>query len=486
MAADEAIQRIYAASVRLTPDAIDFLKANENADFIADKIIAIGSPIITKEDIDNLLKQEEKIPMPVEVIRQSGFSPIAADHPTRLEVLTDQDVSGKSRCTGSLENFVEYFRDRFTRSSGMLRVRMLGKAPIPLNRLKEHKNESGWFIGMVSDKRITKNEHLLIEVEDEHGTANIFVSKNERKLMEYGKRVLLDDVIAIEGKIGDDAFIIATDIIWPDMPFGRDQKLCESDVATVYLSDIHIGSKYFLEKEFSKFINWLNGNEREKEIAGKVKYIIVAGDLVDGIGIYPNQEKELVVKDIYKQYEMFDSLIQSIPDYIEVIVAPGNHDAVRRGEPQPRLPKDVIKSDVTSIGSPSYVKIEGIKHLIYHGTSLDSIIANMSGLDYSKPEFVMLELLKRRHLSPIYGENPIIPEGRDYMLIDEEPDVVHMGHIHKNGNLMYRGTMLVNSGTFQSRTDFQVKMGHVPSPGLVPVYEMKTGKLSQINFGIEG
>ena len=146
------------------------------------------------------------------------------------------------------------------------------------------------------------------------------------------------------------------------------------------------------------------------------------------------------------------------------------------------IPFDLMKSEVVRLGNPSNVEIEGLKHLLYHGTSLDSIIAGMSGLSYSKPEDAMLELLKRRHLSPIYGDNLIVPEERDYLVIEDEPDVIHMGHVHKNGWMMYRGTMLLNSGTFQDRTDFQVRMGHVPTPGLVPILEAKTGKLSHISF----
>jgi DNA polymerase II small subunit len=271
-------------------------------------------------------------------------------------------------------------------------------------------------------------------------------------------------------------------VTWPDIPVIREQKHSDVDIATVYLSDIHIGSRYFVEKAFKKFIRWLWGEEGNVELAGKVKYVVIAGDVCDGIGVYPNQEKELVVKDIYAQYAMFDQLVQSFPDHIVTVVGPGNHDAVRRAEPQPYIPMDMIKSDVKKIGSPATLEIEGLKHLVYHGTSIDSIIANISGLSYSKPDGPMVEMLKRRHLSPIYGENLIVPEHRDYMLIEEEPDVVHMGHIHKNAARKYRGTLLINSGTFQERTEFQVKMGHVPTPGIVPVLEMQSGNLSHLNF----
>jgi len=204
--------------------------------------------------------------------------------------------------------------------------------------------------------------------------------------------------------------------------------------------------------------------------------------VVDGIGIYPNQEKDLLIKDIYKQYEMFDDWLSRLPDHIEVIVAPGNHDAVRRGEPQPAIPESLIKSDVHRVGNPCPLSIEGIKHLMYHGTSIDSLIASVPGLSYNHPEKVMVEFLRRRHLSTLYGGNPIIPENVDYMVIEDPPDVLHGGHVHTNGYAKHRGTVVINSGTFQGQTDFQIKQGHVPTPGLVPIYELKYSRLRTLDF----
>jgi len=70
-----------------------------------------------------------------------------------------------------------------------------------------------------------------------------------------------------------------------------------------------------------------------RDIAGHVKYVLVAGDIVDGIGIYPNQASELVIRDVNKQYKLASKYIEQIPDYIEVIITPGNHDAPRKSSP---------------------------------------------------------------------------------------------------------------------------------------------------------
>jgi len=465
--------------IRLSVDAEQLVKEKSDAGLIQ-KIIALNKPLVAKSDVESIISASEAA-LKTEVRQAADFMPAARDHQADIKVMHTRDVTGKSRTKGEVENFVNYFRNRYQKLSRMLRSH--GTEPlVELRDIKRCLNERVRVNVLVSEKKETKKGNLLLEVEDMSGAFKAVISgtRNE-KLADKAKSILLDDVISITGKVLE-PYIIVDDVEWPGMPVVRDKKLSENDLAIAYLSDTHFGSRYFLEKEFKSFVDWLHGRGEARELAAKVKYIMVAGDIVDGIGIYPNQEKELVVKDIYAQYRMFDDFVESLPDGIEVIICPGNHDAVRRGEPMPAIGKDLISADVTSVGNPSMVVVEGIKHLMYHATSIDSMIANLPNASYMHPEKVMVEYLKRRHLSPIYGGNLIIPENIDYMVIDDEPDVLHCGHVHKNGYMQYRGTLLINSGTFQDRTEFQVKQGHVPTPALVPVYEIKTGRLHTLDF----
>jgi DNA polymerase II small subunit len=334
---------------------------------------------------------------------------------------------------------------------------------------------------MVIDKRDSQKGNLIVEIEDEQEVCLVIMMKSDENVYALADQIVLDDILLFEGRVYN-GILIAKEIIWPDIPIMRNKKTIEEDLAVAYLSDLHVGSKLFMEKEFNKFLDWINGNGEDKELAGKIKYISISGDIVDGIGIYPRQEDELVVKDIYKQYGIFMDLMEKIPDYIKVIVSPGNHDAVRRAQPQPQLPKELLNGKTLNVGSPSWIDLEGFKHLIYHGDSLDSIISSLSNCDHTHPEVPMIELLKRRNLSPIYGRNPIVPEKKDYLFIDQIPDVLHMGHVHKNGYSLYRGTHIINSGTFQERTNFQIKQGHIPTPGIVPILCMKTGEVVHKKF----
>jgi DNA polymerase II small subunit len=78
-----------------------------------------------------------------------------------------------------------------------------------------------------------------------------------------------------------------------------------------------------------------------REIAGRVKYLLIAGDVVDGIGIYPGQQHELTIRNVHKQYDFAIKYFEKIPSYIDIFISPGNHDAARKSLPQPAIPKDI-------------------------------------------------------------------------------------------------------------------------------------------------
>jgi DNA polymerase II small subunit len=169
----------------------------------------------------------------------------------------------------------------------------------------------------------------------------------------------------------------------------------------------------------------------------------------------------------------------------------GNHDAVRNAEPQPRVDRDIAGHlyelpNVHVTGSPVWFTAHGVEFLMYHGTSLDTIIGNLSGCTYSRPEAAMVEYLKRRHLVPTYGNDSISPEARDYLFIRDVPDVFHCGHVHTNGYTQYRGVNVINSGTWQAKTEYQERLGHKPTPALVPVMNLQNHEVSMLDFSGNG
>ncbi|MGC8629204.1 MAG: metallophosphoesterase [Candidatus Micrarchaeia archaeon] len=456
-----------------------------------------GLKLLNRETLERILQEfkEGKSPKEIEIVQSEDFRPMAKG----IRAKYAYENSRIEPVSSSANAFVQHFVNRYEK---LKKILTLGRnfTAIDIANLSDYiSGREVSIVGMVYEKKTTKNGHILVTLEDPTGSINVLFAKPDTKstrpfqventaLFNNAAKISKDDVIAVRGKLSK-GLLIASYFSWPDVPI-RSRKQSEDDFAIMFASDVHVGHKLFLEKQFNKMLKWLNGGlEYRKDLASKIKFAVFCGDIADGIGVYPGQEKELVINDIYAQYAYFFELLKGIPDYIETFVLPGNHDAVRRAEPQPELDRELAKyntGNIHLVTNPVSLKFEDISVLAYHGTSLDSIIANVPGSSYSKPEEAMAELLKKRHLSPIFGENPIVPSKDDELVIEEVPDILLMGHIHKNGAIDYHGTLVVNSGTWQARTAFQIKQGHVPTPALLPVYEAKSRILNVLDFNAIG
>ncbi|HLC48270.1 MAG TPA: DNA-directed DNA polymerase II small subunit [Candidatus Norongarragalinales archaeon] len=490
------LQMLKEKELMASPEALTELAEADDPQKVVDELAKRSLVVVDHEQVHDIIESlgVGKKVIQVEVAQQTAYNPPAKGVEARLSLSIRNDVTNNSRCTGNVEDFVRYFNDRFDKHRKSLRgMATNGSGIYSIRDVKNHlKGKEARIIAMVYEKRVTKNGHLMIDIEDDDSTASVLVPK-ESKIFYEAMQILNDEVIAFDVFHSDSSLLIAKNFLRPGRLLQeRTKKLADEEVFVGFVSDLHVGSKFFLQENFQKFLEFLNGKgtPEQREVAGKIKYLSFAGDNVDGIGVYPGQEKQLITKGIHTQYEIFCEFVKNIPEHIEIIIAPGNHDAVRTAEPQPALPQEFWESlkgfsNIHFVGNPSAHLLHGIELLMYHGTSLDGIISHtqMYKDGYEHPEKVAVGLLQRKHLSPLYGEDPLVPEPKDYMVIEETPDMFHFGHVHKNGHIEnYNGTMIVNSGTWQDRTDYQVRLGHMPTPCIFPYYNLKTGKLNHLNF----
>ena len=276
-------------------------------------------------------------------------------------------------------------------------------------------------------------------------------------------------------------------IVRPDVPNRYSNRRTKG--YAVFISDVHVGSREFMKDEWEDFLRFLNGdveNKTLRRIASEIRYLVVAGDIVDGVGIYPGQNLDLTIPDIYEQYRETARYFHRIPKNIRIVIAPGNHDAVRRAEPQTTFSaqiRELFPKNVTFVGNPATVSLDGVYVLMYHGCSMDDLVANIKGVSYEKPTTGMVEMVKRRHLAPTYGSRVMIaPEPKDYLIIDPVPDIIHCGHVHTIGIEKYKNVLLINSGTWQAQTDFQRRVNICPDPAKVPIVDLETMRPQIIDF----
>ena len=231
-------------------------------------------------------------------------------------------------------DFTNHFKSRLIEMSSFLQAHSELTDLVSINKISGSRQGIS-IIGIVADKRVTKNKNIIIDVEDLTGRIKVLINHNRKEVYEKAEDIALDSVIGIKCS-GSREIVFVNDIVFPDSVL-PERKNSPIEEYALFISDVHIGSKLFLEKNFLKFIDYLNGKIPNTPEVSKIKYLFIVGDLVAGVGIYPNQERDLVLSNLEEQFARAAELLGQIRKDIAIIISPGNHDGIRLAEPQPTL-----------------------------------------------------------------------------------------------------------------------------------------------------
>ncbi len=424
------------------------------------------------------------------------YKPIAKEYKANYEVI--QDPTNHLFTNGKYDDFYELTIDKYNKLKNLIRKRPEVSSATNINNIFRISNSIEIStLGLVDKIHQTKKGNFLFTLEDLTGKISVLIQNNSENLdsVKIIQRTLNDQMVFVKGlynpgEHGRKGIIFASYISKIDIPTDFQPNISPDPLSIALISDTHIGSKEFEEGLFAKFINFLNGKSKNKllrEKAGRIKYLVINGDLIDGIGIYPNQQEDLVIADIYKQFKKASEILLEIPDYIKIFFVSGNHEPVRNAIPRPAVPKkyceDLVDIGIKCLGNPSLIKTHNVNTLIYHGESMHDMHRIIHDLDINKPVETMKEFLICRHLAPTFGEKTqIAPVNTDHLIVEKIPDIFHTGHIHINGVGKYRNVTLVNSGCFQAQTDFMKSFGIMPTPGIVPVIELDSLDFLSLDF----
>jgi DNA polymerase II small subunit len=457
------VQRFLETKMQVHPDVVKYLSERDDPELI--------EQILENLPGDTVVVSVRHIPG---VVPDRDGSRFSTD--PRCEVV--KGSSGSSGHAGAILDYLHYFRDRYTRLGRFIRSR---SSPIPIEGLlrnARYRQEACTVMGLVMDTRGTTNGHRIVELEDLTGSLSVLFHK-DRPVFGDGESLIPDEVVGVKGVLsGDGRIFFAESLLRPDIPINHAPFQSGDPGTAVLISDVHVGSNTFLEDAWTRFSEWLD--------TSGASYLLIAGDLVDGIGVYPNQELELTIDNIYEQYEVFAEMMRSISSKITIFAGPGNHDVVRAAEPQPAIPSEFLKkipSNCIPVENPSLISLQGVMVQMYHGRSIDDMISLIPGASYENVAPMMIGMLQRRHLAPTYGKRtPIAASREDNLVIDPVPEVLHTGHVHIMGITDYRGTLCVNAGAWQSQTTFQKQMNIHPTPARAVVLDLQTLKPQIIDF----
>ena len=438
--------------------------------------IEISSSVPAKEESTDLVSPESS-----KISSEDG----------NVKVVTTHHAPGKKF---EVSHFTNYFRNRFAELRGFLQERPELTNLVSINKISGGKQGIS-IIGMILEKKVTKNKNILLDVEDSTGRIRVLINQGKKEVYERAENLCLDAVVGFKGS-GNKEIFFANEVYLPDMAL-TEKKHSPFDESAVFISDVHVGSKLFLEKSFLKFIDYLNGKIPDTPEAEKIKYLFVVGDVVAGVGVYPNQEKDLEVKDIEGQYARAAELFGKIRSDIKIIMIPGNHDCVRLAEPQPVLDEKYTwpiynLKNITLASNPSIINIgaregfSGFDVLMYHGFSYFYYANNIPKLAMTdainSPDRIMHYLLQNRHLAPTHASVQYSPHEKDPLLIRKVPDIFVSGHLHKGAASYYNNILTLSSTCWENLTSFQEKVGAKPDFCKVPMLNLKTRAVKILDF----
>lgn len=460
----------------LSAEAIEYVLSNEEPVAFMNtalKHVVQGKIFLSKQDIIDAMTGDVDVePVTFVKARNKNIPDIT--------VFEDTNITGKSTCTGKVSDFAKYIQNRYVTLKRIIESNPSFGRSVTFEYSKKHDQDNTKVVGIIFSVKTTKNGHKMLTVEDMTGMYNVLVLASTPLIDET---YIEDEVIGIIGKWNaEKTLFMPKRIVRPDIPSSHKWEPSDTTSKVMFLSDIHIGSKTFLKDDWDRAMTWLKVNADKEDIG----YIVFPGDVVDGVGVFPDQDEELDMLNVYNQYDALAECLKEVPDGIKMILHPGNHDACRLAEPQPALKSVYTKSFDSNIiltGNPITMQIEGRIITSYHGKGMDDWVAKTKGLSYDNPNEIMRQMCMRRHLAPIYGnKNALCPEEKDYLVMTHVPDCLVTGHIHKASIGLYRGTRLINASTFQSQTEYQRMHNFIPTPGRVPLLNLGTGSVSMQDF----
>lgn len=290
---DDIVSRFMKKGNLLTPGALGFLK---------------------NRDIDEFLGKT----YPGTIITEKEFIQPARPGITVLKNITSVPEEM------STEDFIAFYRDRYTRMQAIITSRMK-KNFTSLSKIDNSRKEV-FVIGIV--KQIEQqDEKYLVQLEDMTSTAAV--------ILDHVRDLEVDDVVAIRG-VSAGKVIYGKQIIYPDVPA---RPPATGAGKACFVSDLHLEEAP--ASDFEKFMKWLEMQD--------INYLFVAGDIGNR--------------------EQFEAAVQKHAYNKTVIVIPGEAESRN----YPAVPAEYRSSNIVSLSNPAMIEAGGIKVLAVHRHDLSML-----------------------------------------------------------------------------------------------------------------
>ncbi|MEM2153909.1 MAG: metallophosphoesterase [Nitrososphaeria archaeon] len=192
-------------------------------------------------------------------------------------------------------------------------------------------------------------------------------------------------------------------------------------------ADVHVGSRY---AKLGEFLSYLKYVDEASDV------LFIAGDLLDGIGVYKGQEMELALVRVEEQVERAKELLSYYKKPIFFIT--GNHEYSVTERTGIEIGNLLASKTATFLGPhKGEIIINGIRFQLWHGSGAGS-----------------------------YAVSYKLQKTVEHFLPGKKPRFLFAGHWHQAAYLpLYRNVDAYLCGTFQGETILTRRLGVLPQLG---------------------
>ena len=290
---------------QIHPAALQVLEELETGDlntvikYIVKKKTREGTRLISREDVESFLG-------------------IGQDVSLEANLVVLFDPTDKVTTAEGLSGYDALFASRFAKMKQIISARPEAKKLRTIgNVAKMSGSDNDVFVCGLVAKKSTGPDSVKIVLEDTTGSLEAWVF--EEGIRTEAEMLLLDQFVMIRiGRAKNNRFVVK-ELVLPGIP-GHTINHSETESFAVFISDLHVGSDFFMEEAFLEFVSWLSSTD---QVAKRVRFVVIGGDLVDGVGIYPNQDRGLVYQTVEEQLRRAEALLSQIPQKHQGCHIPG-------------------------------------------------------------------------------------------------------------------------------------------------------------------
>lgn len=271
---------------------------------------------------------------------------------------------------------------------------------ISVNRISQQNNRFS-IIAML--KEVNPGDRSLV-VEDPTGSTSVYISDEAVGDFHY---LVEDEVVGLVCDNEDSSENRVTKIVFPDIPLSTRPAASQQEILCMFVSDVHMEEDEFQPRALEKFADYLK----------KIKQDVLV----------------FVLGDVAKDPDRLERFQKMFPQNFPVMYLQGELEGTCK---ENCLPDPVV------------VDVGGVRIFMSHGKMFQGYMEKFK----VSPEGMLLQMVKKRHLSPTVGENPRLDDEK--LLLESVPDIFVVGHFHDPRTVNYKGTTIISLGSFVTQPIF--------------------------------